>query len=112
MNIALHHPDIFGYVISLGGYYIAEGTVWGNNTAYIRANSPADILPGDKQTWKLHMYLGAATKDEPYFQDTMRFVHELTQLHIPYTLDIQNGYHAWNVWQIQLYHALLWLHWG
>jgi len=112
MNIALHHPDIFGYVISLGGYYIAEGSVWGNNAAYIQANSPADVLPHDKQAWKLHMYIGAATKDDPYYADAMRFVHELTQYHIPYTLDIQDGYHAWNVWQSQLYRALLWLHWG
>ena len=40
MNIAVHHPDVFGTVISLGGYYRAEGSIWGKNAAYRRANSP------------------------------------------------------------------------
>jgi len=87
MNIAVHHPDIFGFVISLGGYYHAEGSVWGNNAAYLRANSPADVLPEDRRAWNLRMY-------------------------IAYHFDVEQGYHAWNVWQTQLYHALLWLQWG
>ena len=112
MNIAVHHPDIFGFVISLGGYYHAEGSVWGNNAACIRANSPADVLPGQKRAWNLRMYIGAATKDQPYYTAARQFVQELAQLHIAYHFDVLYGYHAWNVWQTQLYHALLWLHWG
>ncbi len=112
MNIAVHHPDVFGFVISLGGYYTAEGSVWGNNAAYMRANSPQDTLPANRAAWKLHIFLGAATKDQPYYADTLRFAQLLQQLHIPYHLDIEPGYHAWKVWQVQLYHALLWLHWG
>ena len=112
MNIALHHPDVFGFVISLGGYYRAEGSVWGKNASYIRTNSPIDVLPDDKAAWKLHMYIGAATKDQPYYTDALQFVQELKGLHIQYRLDIQNGYHSWKVWQVQLYNALLWLKWG
>jgi enterochelin esterase-like enzyme len=111
MNIAVHHPDIFGSVISLGGYYQAEGSIWGKNAAYMQANSPAFVLPHEKLAWKLHMYIGAATKDEPYYNYTKQFVQELAKLHITYHLDVQNGYHAWNVWQAQLYHALIWLRW-
>jgi len=112
MNIAVHHPEVFGFVISLGGYYRAEGSIWGNNTAYMWANSPIDVLPHDQSAWKLHMFIGAATKDQPYCTDAMQFVHELDLLHIPYHLDMQNGYHSWNVWQAQLYNTLVWLHWG
>jgi enterochelin esterase-like enzyme len=112
MNIAVHHPEIFGFVISLGGYYHAQGSVWGNNAAYLRANSPADVLPGEKWAWNLRMYIGAATKDQPYYTEARQFVQELMQLHITYHFDVQNGYHTWNVWQTQLYHALLWLQWG
>jgi S-formylglutathione hydrolase FrmB len=64
------------------------------------------------QAWNLHIFLGAATKDQPYYADTLRFVQELQRLHIPYHLDIESGYHSWRVWQVQFYHALLWLHWG
>jgi len=112
MNIAVHHPDIFGVVISLGGYYRAEGSIWGGNAAYIRENSPLDVLPSDKRAWQLHIYIGAATKDQPYYTDAKQFVQELDRLHIPYHLDIQDGFHSWQVWQTQMYNALLWLHWG
>lgn len=112
MNIAVHHPDVFGSAISLGGYYTAEGSVWGNNAAYIRANSPQDTLPANRQAWNLHIFLGAATKDQPYYADTMRFAQVLQHLHISYHLDIEAGYHSWRVWQAQFYRALLWLHWG
>lgn len=112
MNIAVHHPDIFGYVSSLGGYYRAEGSIWGNNTAYMSMNSPIDVLPNDKQAWHLHMFIGAATKDQPYYTDAQQFVQELGKLHLPYQLDIENGSHSWQVWQLQMYHTLLWLTWG
>lgn len=111
MNIAVHHPDVFGTVISLGGYYYAEGGIWGNNTNYIAQNSPAIILPHTPQAWKLHIYLGAASKDQPYYTDTKRFMLELDTLHILYHFDLQNGFHSWRVWQIQMYNAFLWLKW-
>jgi enterochelin esterase-like enzyme len=111
MNIAVHHPDIFGSVISLAGYYLAEGSVWGQNIAYMQANSPALVLPANPKAWKLRIFLGAATKDQPYYTDTQQFILELKTLHIDYTFDLENGYHTWSVWQIQLYHGLLWLQW-
>ena len=112
MNIAVHHPDIFGSVISLGGYYYAEGGIWGNNAAYMQQNSPADVLPTKKQAWKLLFFLGAGTQDQPYYTDTQQFAQELSGLHIPYHLDIQQGYHSWTIWQTQMYNALLWLRWS
>ena len=112
MNIAIHHPDLFGFVISLGGYYRPEGSIWGNNAAYKRENSPLDILPTDKQAWQLHMYIGGATHDQPYYIYARQFVQELVKLHISYHFDVQNGFHSWKVWQTQIYNALLWLHWG
>jgi enterochelin esterase-like enzyme len=112
MNIAVHHPDIFGTVISLGGYYHAEGSIWGNNPTYIQENSPANYLPLHAQSWKLHIYLGAATKDQPYYNDTRQFAQELVKLHIRYQFDLQNGYHSWPIWQMQMFNALSWLRWG
>jgi enterochelin esterase-like enzyme len=109
MNIAVHHPDIFGSVISLAGYYTAEGSVWGQNRDYMRANSPASVLPAYPQAWKLRIFLGAATKDQPYYADTQQFILELKALHLDYTFDLENGYHTWSIWETQLYHALIWL---
>lgn len=111
MNIAVHHPEVFGTVISLGGYYRAEGTIWGKSPTYIRLNSPLYMLPVTKAAWKLHIYLGAATKDQPYYTDTRQFAQELDKLHIPYHFDLEKGYHSWAVWQTQMYKALMWLQW-
>lgn len=111
MNMAVHHPDIFGSVISLAGYYTADGSIWGQNTAYIRANSPALVLPEDPKAWTLHIFLGAATKDQPYYSDTQQFILELKALHLNDTFDLENGYHTWSVWETQLYHGLIWLRW-
>lgn len=111
MNIAVHHPDIFGTVISLGGYYYAEGPIWGKNAVYMQQNSPAAILPHDRQAWKLHIFLGAATHDQPYYTDTRNFMQELDSLHILYRFDLQPGYHSWSVWQVQMYNALEWIKW-
>ena len=68
MNIAVHHPDVFGTVISLGGYYRADSSasVWGGNAAYLQQNSPIDVLPNKHQAWKLRIFLGAGSQDQPY----------------------------------------------
>ena len=112
MNIAEHHPNVFGSVIALGGYYVAEGAIWGKNAAYIHANSPLFTFPQNKAAWKLHIFLGAATKDQPYYNDTKVFMKTLSKLHIPYHFDLEPGRHRWSVWEIQMYHALQWLKWG
>nr|BBH93801.1 hypothetical protein KTA_20000 [Thermogemmatispora argillosa] len=111
-NIAIHHPDVFGFVISLGGYYRAEGPIWGSNPAYRRANSPLYTIASNRRSQQLAFFLGAATRDQPYYSDTLQFAQVLKQHHVRYTLDIEKGYHSWHVWETQLYHALLWLHWG
>lgn len=111
MNIALHHPDVFKTVISLGGYYQAQGEIWGHNLASLQHNSPTVVLPHNTQAHTLHIYLGAASHDQPYYNDTKEFMQELDSLHIPYQFNLQNSYHSWNVWQIQMYHALLWITW-
>lgn len=112
VNIAMHHPDVFGFAISLGGYYRAEGGIWGNNPAYMRENSPIDVLPTDKPAWRLQMYIGAATKDQPYYTYARQFASELDHLLLPYQFDLQSGFHSWKIWQTQIYNALVWLHWG
>lgn len=112
VNIAIHHPDVFGSVISLGGYFVAEGTIWGNNAMYKRDNSPLYMLPATQAAWRLHFYLGAAAQDQPYYTDTLQFAQELTKLHIPYQFDLEKGYHSWRVWQIQIYKAMSWLQWS
>ncbi|GCE49144.1 enterochelin esterase-like enzyme [Thermosporothrix hazakensis] len=110
-NIGVHHPELFGTVITLGGYYKAEGDIWNKDQKLMQANSPQLILPNKKEAWNIRFYVGAATKDQPYYTYAQQFVQLLKKYHITYTLDVQKGYHSWSVWRTQLYNALLWLHW-
>jgi enterochelin esterase-like enzyme len=110
MNIAAHHPDLFGSVISLGGYYQAEGPIWGTQLADRQQNSPLYVFPRRSDDWGLAIFLGAADKDQPYYDETKAFAAELDSLHVPYHLDVQPGQHAWKVWAQQMWNALLWLH--
>ncbi len=111
-NIAIHHPDRFGFVISLGGYYRVEGTIWGQDTTYKLLNSPTYTLKKEARAQKLRMYIGAATQDQPYYNYAKSFVEELKQLKIPHTFDVETGRHSWKVWQVQFAKSLLWLKWG
>jgi hypothetical protein len=107
MNIAIHQPDIFGTVVSLGGYYRADRGIWGAMPTISNRTSPIEVLPNDQAAWKLHIRLGAGTQDEPYNSDTEEFAHLFDSLSIPYHLDLEKGGHSWDVWAAQLYNALL-----
>lgn len=111
-NIGVHHPDVFGFVIVMGGYFRPDGIIWGHSATYKRENSPLDVLPTNKAAWKSRYYVADGIQDQPYYMDTIQFARELARLHISYHFDQQNGHHSWVLWQIFLYKALLWLHWG
>ena len=112
MNIAVHHPEVFGTVISLGGYYQAEGKVWGSDATNRQFNSPLVNIRMMPSAWKLHVCLGAATQDQPYYKYTQQFMQVLDELHVQYQFDLEKGYHSWPIWQKQFYQALTWLKWG
>jgi len=70
------------------------------------------VILVNKQAWKLLFFLGAGSLDQPYYAGTQMFAQELDKLHVSYRLVVQKGYHSWKTWQILMYKALLWLHWG
>ena len=113
MNIAVHHPDIFGSVISLGGYFqTMYSSIWGSNAAYRQYNSPLIQIALAPKAKNLHIFLGDAIQDQPYYNYMKQFETRLRSLHIPYTFVTEPGHHAWKVWSHQLYQGLQWLHWG
>ena len=113
MNIAIHHPNVFGSVMALGGYYQTMfSTIWGNNPIYRHLNSPVIEIAQAPEAWKLHFFLGDATQDQPFYTYTKQFLSRLKSLHIPYTFVSEPGHHSWSVWSHQLYQFLHWLKWG
>lgn len=114
-NIAIHHPDVFDSVISLGGYFTAYAEpdhVWGRNISYLNYNSPLYEIRVDPLADRLHFFLGAATQDQPYYRYTIQFANQLKAEHISYALTTEPGHHSWKVWSDQLYRSLLWIKWG
>jgi len=112
-NIALHHPDVFDTVLSLGGYFVADnGPVFGvgpASTAYRRTNSPAMYVttPSGLQAARaLTFFIGVGTQDRPYFPLGIAFYGELRRLGVRADLLQVPGGHSWQVWAPQAAHAL------
>jgi enterochelin esterase-like enzyme len=85
-NIALRHPDIFGMAISLSGYFKAEGLAFGDDRAYMRANSPASIVRDQPASRTVRLILVAGTSDGQYLRNTEAFAAELDRWAMPHAL--------------------------
>jgi enterochelin esterase-like enzyme len=97
-NIALRHPDIFGMAISLSGYFKAEGLAFGDDRAYMRANSPASIVRDQPASRTVRLILVAGTSDGQYLRNTEAFAAELDRWAMPHALVRLPGGHESSVW--------------
>src|SRR5205807_200945 len=83
VNIALHHPDIFHKVMTTGGYFQAEGPVFGadpESKSYYQLNSPSLFLRtplGKRNASQLMMVIGIATNDGPYYREGFALYQQL-----------------------------------
>jgi enterochelin esterase-like enzyme len=115
VNSALHHPKMFRAVMSLGGYFQAEGLVFGSGAgtaAYHRLNSPSLLLQtpmGKKSASRITFVIGVGTTDGRYYREGMAFYHQLLITGIHANLLIGTGGHAWSLWAKQLGEALTFL---
>ncbi len=106
-NIALHHPDIFHAVMSLGGYFEAEGPVFGSgagSSAYRRLNSPSLLLQtpiGRSSAAELTFMIGVGTTDGRYYGKGIAFYNQLHALGMNARLFTAVGGHSWTVWAQQ-----------
>ncbi|MBA2287395.1 MAG: hypothetical protein H0W02_18135 [Ktedonobacteraceae bacterium] len=112
VNIALHHPDLFHGVMSVGGYFQAEGPVFGSgagSVAYRRLNSPSlllQTLAGKKSASRMTFVVGVGTTDGRYYRQGTTFYQQLLTLRIHARLLTGTGGHAWSLWAKQLGEAL------
>lgn len=113
VNIALHHPGVFGKVLSLGGFFRAEKSpVFGfgpSSDAIYRYNSPAFYVltsAGLAAARTLTFYIGAATNDRGYYPQELAFYRQLRQLGVHVTLIAVAGSHSWRTWGMQFARAL------
>lgn len=96
-NIALHHPDLFGQLVSIAGYFHAEDPdgVLGTSRALRAYNSPDQQLARARG---LHiLLLDGAQDDVPGVQgQTQRFAALLGRAHVAHTVSVAPGSHDLN----------------
>ncbi len=108
VNIALHHPDVFGTALSLGGYFTAEGAVFGTTASFRHYNSPQQFIQtaaGARALRQVRFIIGVGLADGTYYQQGLRFVQSLKEQGATVTLLVATGGHAWRVWAQQMAQA-------
>jgi S-formylglutathione hydrolase FrmB len=101
MNLALRHPDVFGSVISISGYYHVDdpSNMFGGDQSVIAANRPDRNLAAAR---RLRIFLAAAEEEEeeednPVIEgEPQRFKKLLDAAGIPAVLDVRQGGHDWD----------------
>jgi enterochelin esterase-like enzyme len=112
VNIALHHQELFRGVMSVGGYFQAEGSVFGSgagSVVYHQLNSPSFMLQtpvGKKAAFLMVFVIGVGTTDGRYYREGTTFYQQLLTMGIQAHLLTAIGGHAWPLWAKQLGEAL------
>lgn len=97
MNLALRHPDVFGSVISISGYYRVDdpSNMFGGDESVIAANRPDRNLSAAR---RVRIFLAAADEeDNPVIEgEPQRFKRLLDAAGVPAVLDVRQGGHDWD----------------
>jgi enterochelin esterase-like enzyme len=110
INLALHHPEVFGAAASAGGYFEMElgkpgfVGVGSGSAAYQLYNSPSRYVQtpdGAKAAHVLRLVICVATKDG-FYQDGVNFYHILLRANITAQLVTLPGSHVWSVWRSEM----------
>jgi S-formylglutathione hydrolase FrmB len=111
LNIALHHPDTFGFVESWSGYTIADPTshVFGTDQRRLDYNSPLyevsavapTLIRNHDYFW---FYVG---NEDPYRAQNAAFAAALTRLRVPHGYFSVRGVHSWRLWRRFMVESLL-----
>ena len=94
MNIGLHHPDVYGAIASIAGYFDTddESGVFGDNAAVIASNRPDRNL-GAARDVRLMLAAGADDSTSPTNGEIGRFSALLHGAGVSPIVDIQPGGH-------------------
>lgn len=118
VNITLHHPEVFGYALSLSANYLASTTwtgqdLWHGDQALQRFNSPLSyvyqLAPEVRSTLHIYLTVDPDDRDNNTAQETRQFDAVLTHLHVPHLTQYFKGGHSWKYWKTHIVDALLYL---
>lgn len=112
VNIALHHPDMFGTAFGLSGTYRAPKTIFQQTlfatAASIAYNSPLLYIRRMLHPQLVHVYLmvGKQDKLDQTLQETQQMEQALIAMHVPHEVQYVTGGHSWHLWSLHLVDAL------
>ena len=112
-NIALLHPNMFGYVLGLSGTDLAVRpwtgkALWHGEKAVKADNRPARYAPRVSGTAWLPFCLivGGSDNLDDTLHQTRQFDAVLAKLRVPHVADYFPGRHSWIVWRLHAVDAL------
>lgn len=112
VNIALHHPEVFGEAMSTGGYFVAAGLVFGSgprSASYRAYNSPSQYIftpSGAHAARTIRFIICVGTSDGQYYTDGVTFYQQLQRAGAKVTQFSNSGGHAWSLWVLGLGESL------
>lgn len=106
VNVALHHPNLFGAVESWSGYFVQHsvGPFGAASRAMLRANSPADYVSAlapqlRRDPLRAFLYVG---RGDPGLADVSRFAIALRRAGAHVEFAAFPGKHSWRLWRAQV----------
>ncbi|MCO6007802.1 alpha/beta hydrolase-fold protein [Actinoallomurus purpureus] len=97
MNLALRHPDVFGSVTSISGYFHVDDPshMFGDKDAVVDANRPDQNVAAAR---RVRIFLSAAeSEDNDVIKgEPQRFKKLLDTAGVPAVLDVRAGGHDWD----------------
>ncbi|HZQ27073.1 MAG TPA: alpha/beta hydrolase-fold protein [Acidimicrobiales bacterium] len=107
MNLALRHPDVFGQVVSMAGYFHVDDPdgMFGKDPAVVAANSPDQHVAVARRL-RVLLLSGDHDEESVVTGESQRFKALLDEHHVPATLTITPGGHDWG-WVASQFPALI-----
>jgi S-formylglutathione hydrolase FrmB len=96
VNLALRHPDLYGQVVPLAGYFHVDDPsgVFGHQLAAIDANTPELHLANARRE-RILVVDGDQGNDRVVNGESQLFVQELVAAHVPASYEQIPGDHSW-----------------
>jgi enterochelin esterase-like enzyme len=112
-NLALRHPDRFGVVVSMSGYFRplvdkSTGDLYKGDEATKRANNPMHAI-GQRRAWPLRFYLFTSGGDREGVPALREFSRKIKQPDTAKVLVEGKGGHNFGVWQRALPATFTWI---
>jgi esterase/lipase superfamily enzyme len=101
LNFGLRHPEITGFILSMGGAFNIKDRVKGHYDDNVYFNNPPDYLPGlsDPRIGEIGMIFGTGTQDM-CMDANIQISKLLDDKGISHILDVRDGaVHDWPVWR-------------